>query len=887
MYTSTEVKETNTEKNSAGKHFPGSEQGIIKENFAMKFLIMGFIILTVSLFIGFWAYDFRFSLSTIKQMHVDHPAMFIFWLLPVILYLGARKYSAGIIDEKKKAIESLEERNREIDHIAGYVKKIGKGDLSAVISDLNKQDVLAESLLALHNNLMETRDKEKKRSWMSKGKDIISDALLRNNDIESVAYDVLEKLSGYTGLIMGAFYIYDDDSGIIRNIAAYACDRKKYMTREFRIGQGLIGQAAGEMDMIYRTELPVYYDSVTSGLINDKKPESLLIMPMINEEKLQGVLEFADVADHIPELTRQFIREISVIIAQTVFNLKTNIRTEKLLREAQALAAELRENEEKLMENAEEMRITHKELEKTNKQLEEKVAEVQNAQKRLYSLLENASEVISIYGKDKTILYESPSVKNILGYDAEDVIGKKGFLTVSDEDKMLFEDIFSKLIEDPSSSRSTEITYTKSDGSLIYLEFLGRNLLDNPAIGGIIFNIRDITQRKIAEKEQRMRGQMQALSENSPDMILRLGISGKIFYTNPMVEKYTGLKSASIYKKKFRDAGFNETILALFSNLSEKIMTTGTKTDAESMFITPLGERIMQVNAIPEFGENGELETILIVAHDITERKQIELEIQDKNKKIENSINYAQRIQNSILPDTKQIRKFLPDSFILYEPRDVISGDFPWFFERNGIIYIAAVDCTGHGVPGALLSFIGYFSLNNIVDHERELSSGRILDLLHTRVRKTLKQERSGAEARDGMDIAFCKINLKKKKLEFSGAHRPLYLLRNRELIQYKGNPKAIGGIPVGKKPETEFVTYEINIMNKDKIFFFSDGLPDQIGGPDRRKYQAKRIREALVENADVHVTKFSDYFAGDFRQWKGENKQIDDVLLIGIEFNS
>jgi serine phosphatase RsbU (regulator of sigma subunit) len=116
----------------------------------------------------------------------------------------------------------------------------------------------------------------------------------------------------------------------------------------------------------------------------------------------------------------------------------------------------------------------------------------------------------------------------------------------------------------------------------------------------------------------------------------------------------------------------------------------------------------MSMDAIPEFNEN-ELETILFVGHDITEAKQIELEIQDKNRKIEDSINYAERIQSSILPDSDLIRIYLPKSFIFYVPRDVVSGDFPWFFKRGDDIYIAAVDCTGHGVPGALLSFIGYF----------------------------------------------------------------------------------------------------------------------------------------------------------------------------------
>jgi serine phosphatase RsbU (regulator of sigma subunit) len=295
-------------------------------------------------------------------------------------------------------------------------------------------------------------------------------------------------------------------------------------------------------------------------------------------------------------------------------------------------------------------------------------------------------------------------------------------------------------------------------------------------------------------------------------------------------------------------------------------------------------ERIMSLDAIPEFNEN-ELETILFIGHDITEAKRIEREIQDKNRKIEDSINYAERIQKSILPDNILIREYLPQSFIYYKPRDIVSGDFPWFFSKDETIYIAVVDCTGHGVPGAMLSFIGYFLLNNIVGIETDLNAGQVLDQLHQLVRFTLKQNRQDADARDGMDIAFCRINLKKKELFFAGAHRPLFLLRKGELIEYKGDRKAIGGIPLGKKPEEQFTNYEIDIRKGDKVFFFSDGLTDQLGGDEKKKYSPGRVREGILANKDMDMPGYHEFFAMDFEAWKKDNKQIDDVLLIGIEF--
>ncbi|MBC7126306.1 MAG: SpoIIE family protein phosphatase, partial [Bacteroidales bacterium] len=216
---------------------------------------------------------------------------------------------------------------------------------------------------------------------------------------------------------------------------------------------------------------------------------------------------------------------------------------------------------------------------------------------------------------------------------------------------------------------------------------------------------------------------------------------------------------------------------------------------------------------------------------------------------------------------------------------DVVSGDFPWFFIKDDFIYIAAVDCTGHGVPGALLSFIGYFTLNNVVDHDSSYTAGQILDHLHFGVRKTLKQDRPDADARDGMDIAFCKINPKNKELQYAGAHRPLYLVRNGELTEYKGDRKAIGGIPHPKKAEEPFTNYIIEYKPGDRVYFFSDGIVDQVGGPTKKKFGAQSIRDIIMNNLKTPIHELNDVFAKALTDYQGENKQVDDILLIGIEF--
>lgn len=322
------------------------------------------------------------------------------------------------------------------------------------------------------------------------------------------------------------------------------------------------------------------------------------------------------------------------------------------------------------------------------------------------------------------------------------------------------------------------------------------------------------------------------------------------------------------------------------------------------------GETIwVQTTLNPVVDDNGGISKLVAVDSDITELKKAEERIRKQKKSITDSINYARRIQTSILPDENTVREYFPESFMLYMPKDVVSGDFPWFFKHNGVYYVAAVDCTGHGVPGALLSFVGVFNLINIVDHDQVLTSGEVLDMLHDHVKKTLRQDRNDSKAnatRDGMDIALCKIDTKNRVVEYSGAHRPLYLLHKGEIYEREGDGRAIGGNPLremmlerkrkkaqkkkGKKAappppaEEKFTTHRLEYSPGDRIFMFSDGLPDQFKGEDPPKYSNERIREIITSNADRPIGDLREIFREDFHNWREEGPQLDDVLLMGLE---
>jgi len=843
------------------------------------FLLLATMLLLLLSWIGFISLlDCRVSLLNIINIHNYFPV----WLLNILIigtpfsiiyFLNRSEQKTSLV---KRNIEELKTRISRNIELANALKQNNWDNIKAL------GDPLSETLLDLGKSIRTSKKKEDEQNWITYGKEIISDILRNAHNLEELSLFTIEALIKYMDGVQGAFYILKNDT--LKRHAMYAYGRRRFEYHEIKIGKGLIGAAAYEKALIYRTEIPDDYYTITSGILGEQKPKSIIIVPLLQEEELQGVFEIAFLKNSLPGSFLNFANEVSSIIGQTIYNLKITTRTEQLLVESQEMTATLRENEEQLRKNAHEMIVAQEELERSNKMLEAQIQEVANSRKKLEALLTNASEFISIYNENQELIFESPSVKRILGYNDEDevsgmdpnILTPRGYKTINN--------LFLYLLETPGGERTAQYTYLRKNGEKLFLETKGKNLLHDPAIRGIIFNTQDITERKRAEKEERMKSRMQSLSENSPDMIIRINLLGKLIYVNPAVERFVNVPPQELIKKRINELEIDQRFVEFVEETLSAIKETQQQTITEVTMSSHDGQRIMEIKSIPEMGEEGELETILFVAHDMTEFKKIEADIKLKNSKISDSINYAQRIQTSILPQTVHIQKYFPRSFIFYRPKDVVSGDFPWFFQKDDISYIAAVDCTGHGVPGALISFIGYFLLNNIVNAQTNNTAAQILDELHRQVRSTLKQDQEGAKGRDGMDLALCIIDKKNKTLDFSGAHRPLFMLHNGELNEYNGSRKAIGGIPLRKKTEKNFEGHLISYEEGDQIFIFSDGLPDQIGGPDRKKFQPRRIREILTRTPGTSMAHFSRQFSQEFYEWMGEEKQVDDVLLIGIE---
>jgi serine phosphatase RsbU (regulator of sigma subunit) len=256
-------------------------------------------------------------------------------------------------------------------------------------------------------------------------------------------------------------------------------------------------------------------------------------------------------------------------------------------------------------------------------------------------------------------------------------------------------------------------------------------------------------------------------------------------------------------------------------------------------------------------------------------------EIEEQKKHIMDSIYYARRIQNAILPSFNVIDNYLRDYFILYLPKDIVSGDFYWMNGTDGLCMIAAVDCTGHGVPGAFMSIVGFNQMNYAVSVKKARSAALIMDELNAGVINTLNENVSDTSIKDGMDMALCIFDFERMNLEFAGANNPMLLIREGEVTMYKGDRFPIG-VYEGSVPKP-FTNNEIAIRTGDCVYMFSDGYPDQFGGPDNKKFMLRRFQELLRDIHSMPMNQQKEILTQRLNEWRGNNEQVDDILVIGI----
>ena len=268
----------------------------------------------------------------------------------------------------------------------------------------------------------------------------------------------------------------------------------------------------------------------------------------------------------------------------------------------------------------------------------------------------------------------------------------------------------------------------------------------------------------------------------------------------------------------------------------------------------------------------------------VKQRDEIEKQrekVQELYKDVRDSIVYAKRLQNTILPTEEKVKSVCPQSFVLYKPKDIVSGDFYWFEKIGNKSLFSVVDCTGHGVPGAFMSLLGSNGLKSAINEGKLQEPAAILDSLNKSIFDSLNKGDSSNEVRDGMDLALCSIDYESLEFEYAGANNPLYIIRDGKFLITKPNKMAIGSFTPG---EANFDNHTIQLKKNDTIYIFSDGYPDQFGGPRGRKLMYNRFRDYLMDIKDMPIEKQGEELNRRLINWQGKMDQIDDILVIGLK---
>jgi serine phosphatase RsbU (regulator of sigma subunit) len=274
------------------------------------------------------------------------------------------------------------------------------------------------------------------------------------------------------------------------------------------------------------------------------------------------------------------------------------------------------------------------------------------------------------------------------------------------------------------------------------------------------------------------------------------------------------------------------------------------------------------------------LETELDARTKVVMKQKTELEIQ--NLEITDSINYARRIQSSILPDLKRLKEHFKEAFVMFYPRDIVSGDFYWFDKLDDDKFVlVCADSTGHGVPGAFMSMIGSTLLQDIVSRQRITKPSEILTKLDKQIFSTLNQNLEIGVSNDGMDIIVCEFTLKNRHVRFASAMRPVLIVMGGESYYIKGNRASVGGQTVSEK---YFDDQEYYLNEGDSIYMFTDGLPDQFGGPEGKKMKIARLKNFIEDIHTLPVDQQEAAIAKYYIDWKGKYEQVDDILFMGVK---
>lgn len=370
------------------------------------------------------------------------------------------------------------------------------------------------------------------------------------------------------------------------------------------------------------------------------------------------------------------------------------------------------------------------------------------------------------------------------------------------------------------------------------------------------------------------------VASETENAILILDQNGELEWVNKSFEKLNGLNLIE-FKAKYGNTIYEVSNNPEIESIIQKCISTKTSVSYESENKLNDGKIVWESSTLtPIFNEEGILTKLIIIDNDVTERKKNEEIIKLKNKDIMDSIMYAKHIQEALFPPLTELSKIFAESFLVFKPKDIVSGDFYWFSQVNDVKLMAIADCTGHGVPGAFMSVVGNEMLNISLHDPSVRRPSEALNLLDKKIKAVFSKGRQNNKAQDGMDIGLLIIH-SNNFIQFSGARRPLIHIRDKVKQEYAGDKYSIGGID--ESPNKCFTDKEFFVQPGDMLYLFSDGYPDQFGGPRGKKIMHKNFTGFLCEISDMPMEVQKEKLDNMFEEWKGELEQIDDVSVVGI----
>lgn len=471
-----------------------------------------------------------------------------------------------------------------------------------------------------------------------------------------------------------------------------------------------------------------------------------------------------------------------------------------------------------------------------------------------------------------------------LDINQKEIIEKTDIDFFTKEEAILFKEIDKNTING-EYSENHQVWSLNPKNEKVFLDTKKAPIIDEKGeVFGIVGISRDLTQVKLAEQKIK---KLSLAVEQSPVIIIITDITGVIEYVNSTFYKTTGYAQEEIIGKNTRLLKSGYTTQVEYEELWSTI-TAGKSWSGTFLNVKKNNEKYWEKTLIsPLIDDSGKITNYIAIKEDITKLVKAEDELKLKTTKIKNahkeitdSIEYAKTIQYALLSNKKIIDKYLTSYFIFFKPKDNLSGDFYYVNKIDDYLILVVADCTGHGVPGALLTILGITYIHDIIRRKETDTASEVLNILRERIKNTFKS--FGTNNQHGLDIAFCAVNTKTHIMQYAGAYNSLVILRNNELIEYKATRNPIGFY----HNEISFKNNIIQLEDNDSIYLYSDGFQDQLGGKYYKKYRSNNFKQFLQKIHELPMSVQKQKLENELEDWKGDGEQTDDILVLSVKYN-